>query len=170
LGLAGSACITRPRRSIWNGTAAASFIVCSSSLKVGPAQRPFALALALPHPLAPPAQAPWRLALIVVLQVAENLTDRQAAEAVRSRLDWKYLLGLELTDQGFDHTVLSEVRSRVVAGSADERLLDALLVPPVCVGEATQHAWNTLAVVAPTRLPAQGPAQWVDRFGPRLES
>jgi transposase len=74
-----------------------------------------------------PAEAPWRLALIVVLQFAEHLTDRQAAEAVRSRIDWKYLLGLELTDQGFDHTVLSEFRSRVVAGSAEERLLDALL-------------------------------------------
>jgi transposase len=59
-----------------------------------------------------PAAAPWRLALVIVLQFLENLTDRQAADAVRSRLDWKYLLSLELTDPGFDHTVLSEFRSR----------------------------------------------------------
>lgn len=39
----------------------------------------------------------------------ENLTDRQAADAVRSRLDWKYALSLELTDPGFDRTVTSRV-------------------------------------------------------------
>ena len=44
-----------------------------------------------------PALAPWRLALVTVMQFAENLTDRQAADAVRGRLDWKYALGLELT-------------------------------------------------------------------------
>src|SRR4051794_29203071 len=43
-----------------------------------------------------PAEAPWRLALVSVLQFAEDLSDRQAADAVRGRLDWKYLLGLEL--------------------------------------------------------------------------
>ena len=42
-----------------------------------------------------PAAAAWRLALVIVLQFLENLTDRQAAAAVRSRLDWKYLLSLE---------------------------------------------------------------------------
>ena len=36
-----------------------------------------------------PAYAPWRLALITVFQFLENMTDRQAADAVRSRLDWK---------------------------------------------------------------------------------
>jgi hypothetical protein len=51
----------------------------------------------------------------------EKLTDRQAADAVRSRLDWKYCLSLELTDAGFDHTVLSEFRTRLVALSAEER-------------------------------------------------
>jgi transposase len=74
-----------------------------------------------------PAQAPWRLALVIVLQFLENLTDRQAADAVRSRLDVKYLLSLELTDSGFDHTVLSEFRSRLVAGNAEQRLVDVLL-------------------------------------------
>ncbi len=39
-----------------------------------------------------PAYAPWRLALVTVFQCMENLTDRQAADAVRSRLDWKYCL------------------------------------------------------------------------------
>src|SRR5438477_7411116 len=55
-----------------------------------------------------PAEAPWRLALVTVFQFMEGLTDRQAAEAVRDRLAWKYALSLELTDAGFDHTVLSE--------------------------------------------------------------
>ena len=49
-----------------------------------------------------PGWSPGRLALITALQMAENLTDVQAAEAVRLRLDWKYALGLELTDAGFD--------------------------------------------------------------------
>ena len=60
------------------------------------------------------------------MQFLEGLPDRQAAEAVRSRLDWKYLLSLELTDPGFDHTVISEFRSRLVAGNAEQRLLDLL--------------------------------------------
>ncbi len=54
-----------------------------------------------------PALAPWRLALITIMQFVEGLTDRQAADAVRSRLDWKYALSLELTDSGFDFSVLS---------------------------------------------------------------
>jgi IS5 family transposase len=61
------------------------------------------------------AQAPWQLAVVTLLQFAENLSDRQAADAVRSRIDWKYLLGLELTDAGFDFSVLSEFRQRLVA-------------------------------------------------------
>src|SRR5207247_5929599 len=73
------------------------------------------------------AEAPWRLALVTVLQFAEGLPDRQAAEAVRSRIDWKYVLGLELSDPGFDYSVLSEFRARLLAGSAEERLLDVLL-------------------------------------------
>jgi transposase len=74
-----------------------------------------------------PAEAPWRLALITVLQFMEHLTDRQAADAVRTRLDWKYALSLDLTDPGFDHTVLSEFRSRLVEKHAEERLLDLFL-------------------------------------------
>jgi len=74
-----------------------------------------------------PAEAPWRLALVTVLQFVEGLSDRQAADAVRARIDWKYLLGLELMDPGFDHTVLSEFRTRLVDGHAERVLLDTVL-------------------------------------------
>src|SRR5712692_2514338 len=74
-----------------------------------------------------PAEAPWRLALVTVFQCMEGLTDRQEALAVRDRLAWKYALSLELCDPGFDHTVLSEFRSRLVEGHAEQRLLDLLL-------------------------------------------
>ena len=59
-----------------------------------------------------PGLPPWRLALVTILQFRENLADRQAAEAVRARIDWKYLLGLDLTDPGFDFSALSEFRDR----------------------------------------------------------
>ena len=74
-----------------------------------------------------PAVAPWRLALVPVVQVMEHVTDRQAADAVRRCLDGKYLLSLELTDGGFDHTVLSEFRTRLLQGSAELRLLERFL-------------------------------------------
>jgi transposase len=51
-----------------------------------------------------PGQSPFRLALITVLQFIENLPDHAAADAVRGRIDWKYLLRLELDDPGFDHS------------------------------------------------------------------
>ena len=74
-----------------------------------------------------PAEAPWRLALVTVMQFAEGLSDRQAAEAVRARIDWKYALGLPLADPGFDFSVLCEFRARLRHGAAEQRLLDALL-------------------------------------------
>ena len=74
-----------------------------------------------------PGWSPGRLALITVLQRVENLTDRQAAEAVRRDLSWKYALGLGLEDPGFDHSVLSEFRTRVVAHGLEEKALDLLL-------------------------------------------
>ena len=74
-----------------------------------------------------PAEAPWRLALVTVLQFAANLSDRQAAEAVRGRIDWKYALGLELTDPGFDHSVLCKFRAQLLVGQEEGRLLEALL-------------------------------------------
>src|SRR5579872_2291466 len=73
-----------------------------------------------------PAEAPWRLALVTVMQFAEGLSDRQAAEAVRARIDWKYALALELTDPGFDFSVLCEFRARLIAGSSESLLLNAL--------------------------------------------
>jgi len=74
-----------------------------------------------------PGYSPGRLALVSVLQMAEKLTDRQAAEAAGRDLSWKYALGLALDDPGFDHSVLPEFRARVVAGAAEQHLLDALL-------------------------------------------
>ena len=143
-----------------------------------------------------PAYAPWRLALVSVFQCMENLTDRQAADAVRSRLDWKYALSLELTDPGFDHTVLSEFRTRLVALTAEERFLDAVLAlckehgwlkargrqrtdsthilakiralkRAECVVETLRHALNVLAVVAPDWLRGRVQPDWLERYGPR---
>jgi transposase len=145
-----------------------------------------------------PAAAPWRLALVTVLQFVEQLSDRQAADAVRARIDWKYVLGLELTDPGFDSTVLSEFRSRLLAGAAEQRLLDAVLarcrergwLKPrgrqrtdsthvlariravnrlECIRETLRHALNSLAVVAPAWLQANGQPGWSDRYGRRLD-
>ena len=74
-----------------------------------------------------PGLAPWRLALVTVFQFLEHLSDRQAADAVRARIDWKYALGLELTDPGFHFSVLTEFRARLVAGGAGHLLLDRML-------------------------------------------
>jgi transposase len=74
-----------------------------------------------------PGISPAQLAMVTVLQFTENLTDRQAADAVRGRLDWKYCLGLGLEDEGFDFSVLSEFRSRLVAGGLEAVILEALL-------------------------------------------
>jgi transposase len=101
-----------------------------------------------------PALAPWRLALVTVLQFMENLTDRQAADAVRDRLAWKYALSLELTDPGFDHTVLPEFRSRLVEGHAEQRLLDLLLE------RCREGGWRNRSWTATHRLdpcPGQDP-------------
>jgi transposase len=74
-----------------------------------------------------PALSPARLALVSVLQFAEGLSDRQAADAVRGRIDWKYALGLELADTGFDASVLSEFRARLAVDDQAERLLGQML-------------------------------------------
>ena len=74
-----------------------------------------------------PAYAPWRLALVTLLQFREGLSDRQAAEAARARSDWKYLLALHLADPGFDHSLLSEFRGRLLGGDVAERLLARVL-------------------------------------------
>ena len=146
-----------------------------------------------------PAEAPGRLAWITVLQFVENLSDRAAADAVRGRLDWKYSLGLELTDPGFHHTVLSEFRSRLVAGQAEQQLLDRLLEQLQAqgllqaggrqrtdsthilaavrdlnrlerVGETLRAALNSVAVVAPDWLQRLAPPEWYERYGRRVEN
>src|ERR671931_2955065 len=71
--------------------------------------------------------APWRLALVVVMQYIEGLTDRQAADAVRRCMDWKYALSLELTDPGFDFTLLHDFRCRLLTHAAGQRFLDTFL-------------------------------------------
>lgn len=115
--------------------------------------------------LGQPAESPGRLALVTVLQHLENLTDREAAEAVRSRIDWKYMLGLELSDAGFHYSVLSEFRQRLLEGKQEEALLERVLQR--CAeqgyldGRQTQrtdsthvlaniHVLNRLALVAET--------------------
>ncbi|MGO4418417.1 transposase, partial [Streptomyces sp. MCAF7] len=75
----------------------------------------------------PRGWSPGRLALVTVLQMAENLTDRQAAEAVRDKLSWSYALGLSLDDPGFDFSVLSQFRTRVAAHGLEEKVLDLLV-------------------------------------------
>jgi transposase len=145
-----------------------------------------------------PAAAPWRLALVTVLQVAEGLSDRQAAEAVRGRIDRKYALGLALDDPGFHYSVLCEFRSRLVEGRLEQTLLDDLLV--ACraqglrrrrgrqrtdsthvlaavrllnrleqVAETMRAALDALAVAAPEWLRAHTPTEWFDRYGRRGE-
>jgi transposase len=145
-----------------------------------------------------PAEAPWKLALVSVLQFLEGLSDRQAANAVRGRLDWKYLLGLELSDPGFDHTVLVEFRQRLLNGKSELLLFDLLLTQlrergylkargrqrsdsthvlakirslnrVEGVGETFRAALNSLAVTAPEWLTGQMQANWVDRYEHRVE-
>lgn len=145
-----------------------------------------------------PAEAPWRLALITVLQFLEELPDRQAADAVRGRIDWKYLLGLSLDDPGFDFTVLSDFRARLVQGEAEQLLLDALLElfkeqgwlkergrqrtdsthilakvrainRLMCVGETMRFALNSLAIVGGDWLLGHSHEEWLYRYGHRIE-
>ncbi len=146
-----------------------------------------------------PAETPWRLAVIVVLQYVEGLTDRQAADAVRGRIDWKYALGLPLEDPGFDASVLSEFRTRLLEAGAERLLLDALLalckergwlkaggkqrtdathVLAVsrslsnleCVGETLRAALNQLAERVPEWLVKQISAEWIERYEHRVEN
>ena len=74
-----------------------------------------------------PGYAPWRLAMVLVMQFLDNLSDRQAAEAVRGRIDWKYALSLDLRDPGFDFTILSEFRERLIKCEAEQKVLDQML-------------------------------------------
>jgi transposase len=110
-----------------------------------------------------PGWSPSRLALVTVLQRAENLTDRQAAEAARTRIDWQYLLGLPFDDPGFDHTVLAEFRARVAGAGLERVALDALLARLAGAGlvtaggkQRTDSTHVIAAVAALTRLELAG--------------
>jgi transposase len=125
-----------------------------------------------------PAEAPAQLALITVMQFAEGLSDAQAADAVRARIAWKYALALDLRDPGFDASVLSEFRQRLITGHAELLLVETMLTLGraqgllkakgrqrtdsthvlaaiqtlnrlECVGETLRHALNVLATAAP---------------------
>jgi transposase len=146
-----------------------------------------------------PAETPWRLALVTVMQFAENLTDRQAADAVRARIDWKYSLGLEMEDPGFHYSVLSEFRQRLLDGEAEALLLESMLTHfktlqllkargkqrtdsthilasvrtlnrLELVGETLHHALNVLADAAPDWLQAQITPEWFERYGQRFDN
>jgi transposase len=145
-----------------------------------------------------PGLSAWRLALVTIMQFRETLSDRQAAESVRARIDWKYLLSLDLTNPGFDFSVLSEFRDRLLAGSAVERLLDKLLERCRAMGwlkargqqrtdsthvlaairvlnrlelvaETLRAALNAVATVAPDWLQGFAPLAWYERYGKRIE-
>jgi len=147
-----------------------------------------------------PGEPPARLALVTVLQMTENLGDRQAAEAVRTRLDWKYALGLPLEDPGFDFSVLSEFRTRVTEHGLEEAALDALLAKLAAeglvkargkqrtdsthviaavrglhtielAGESVRAALEALAVSCPDWLAARFcTGDWTRRYGARIDS
>jgi transposase len=142
--------------------------------------------------------APWRLVLVLVMQYIEGLTDRQAAEAVRRCMDWKYVLSLELTDPGFDFTLLHDFRQRLLAHEAAQRLLDTFLSACKargwlkvrgtqrtdsthvlaairnlhrleCVLEAMHHALNQLSEAGPGWVRQHVPLAWYDRYGLRAD-
>src|SRR5919205_1506351 len=148
--------------------------------------------------LGQPAYAPWRLALVTLMQFREGLSDRQAAEAVRGRIDWKYLLALDLADAGFDHSVLCEFRGRLLQHGATERLLGRVLETArgdgllkargrqrtdsthvlaairtlnrlALAGETLRAALNATAVAAPDWLRALAPPDWHERYDRRVE-
>lgn len=145
-----------------------------------------------------PAEAPWRLLLVCLVQFAEGLSDQQAAEAVRGRLDMKYMLSLDLTDSGFDASVLCEFRQRLLKGNAEASILQPLLDLArrqgwlkargkqrtdsthvlgairtlnrlETVGETMRATLNVLATVAPEWLRVHASAEWVDRYEKRFE-
>jgi transposase len=145
-----------------------------------------------------PGQQPFRLALVTVLQFIEGLSDRGAADAVRGRIDWKYLLCLELDDPGFDHSVLCEFRARLLEGGAERILFDKMLsalrdkklvkartrqrtdsthvLAAVRdlnrlerVGQTLHATLNVLAIAAPEWVSVNVPTEWVDRYGKRVD-
>jgi len=146
-----------------------------------------------------PAISPGALALVSVLQYAEGLTDRQAADQVRARMDWKFLLGLELNDPGFDFSVLSDFRARLIEHGLEEKVLDLVLervsglgllraggrqrtdsthvLAAVrvlnrmeFVGETLRAALEAMAAAAGDWLSGWVSPDWVERYGARIDS
>src|SRR5437660_11406519 len=144
------------------------------------------------------AEAPWRLALVTVLQAIEGLTDRQAAESRRTRLDWLYALALPPDDPGFDYSILTDFRQRLLAAQAQDLILEPIL--HLCrergwlkaqgkqrtdatavlarvralsslesVGESMRAALNAIAEQEPEWLAAHLNPEWFDRYVHRFE-
>ncbi len=145
-----------------------------------------------------PALSPGNLALICVMQYMANLSDRGTVEAVAARIDWKYALGLELSDPGFDSSVLSLFRSRLLNGGKEQLILDKLLKRCTelnlikvkgkartdsthilatirnlnrleYVGETLRAALNALAVAHPNWLSNIVAPDWFDRYSKPVE-
>ncbi|MGP3947947.1 IS1182 family transposase [Streptomyces sp. 7N604] len=144
--------------------------------------------------------SPGQLALVTVLQFAENLTDRAAAHRVRFGMDIRYALGMELDDPGFDASVPCEFRARLVRHGLEERALDLLLTALKdkglvkaggrqrtdstrvlaavrdlnrleLAGETLRAALEALACAAPDWLAESVPLRlWTERYGPRIDS
>ena len=150
-------------------------------------------------PRGQPAEAPWRIAMVCIFQFIEGLTDRQAAEAVQQRIDWKYALALELSDPGFDFSVLCKFRARLLAGGTEMHLFDTMLAHLKTqgllkvrgrqrtdsthilaavrtlnrlerVGETMRRALNLLAEVVPEWLRLHAAPEWYERYGRRMEN
>ena len=133
-----------------------------------------------------------------MFQFLEHLSDRQAADAVRARIDWKYALGLDLTDPGFHFSVLAEFRARLVAKGVEHLLLDTMLERFKArglvkargkqrtdsthvlaaahdlhllelVAETLRAALDDLAAAAPDWLRAIARPVWFERYARRVE-
>ena len=146
-----------------------------------------------------PAESPWRLLLVCIMQFIDNLSDRQAAEAVRARIDWKYVLSLPLKDSGFNFSVLSEFRTRLLAAGKEQELLNVFLTRLKekgllkkhqrqrtdathvlaairslnrleLLGETFRAALNSLSVAHPEWLEQQMREEWFERYGRRIEN
>ncbi|WP_187273448.1 MULTISPECIES: transposase [Methylobacterium] len=118
---------------------------------------------------------PWRLALFTVFEFSEQQSDRQAADTVRARIDWKYALGLELTEPGFHFSALTEFRARLIAGDAEHLLLDRMLTRfrarglVKVRGKQRTDSTHVLAAVAPGWLRGITQPVWFKHYGRRVE-
>ena len=145
-----------------------------------------------------PAEAPGNLALVVVMQKMEGLSDRQAANAVRARIDWKYALGLELEDIGFAPSTLSRFRQRLIENEEEREILERVLACLAekglvkkeseqrtdathvlavtrelnrleLVAETMRHALEAVAKIDGAWLREWVPAVWFKRYGGQVE-